>query len=330
VTGRTESSDFPTTPGAWQTTLGGGADVFVTKLNPTGSALVYSTYLGGARFDQGSAIAVDAAGNAYVTGGTTSGDFPTTPGTRQPTFGGGFAKDVFVTKLNPTGRALAYSTYLGAGSDEHGYGIAVDSVGNAYVTGTSATDFPTTPGALQTTSPGGGNGFIAKLNPAASALVYSTYLGGSSYDQGAEIAVDAAGSAHVTGYTESTDFPTTPDARQTALLGFNDAYLTKLNPAGGALVYSTYLGGSGGDEGIGVALDSAGNAYTAGFTTSSDFPTTPGTRQATFGGGFADAFVTKLAFQPTSKDECRNGGYKQFGFKNEGQCVAFVQRGSKP
>src|SRR5206468_3186724 len=160
VAGFTSSTDFPTTPGAAQTTFGGGVeDAFVTKLNPTGSALVYSTYLGGSVSDRGSAIAVDAAGNAYVTGNTSSMDFPTTPGTAQTTIGGG-GEDAFVTKLNATGSALVYSTYLGgSGFDESG-GIAVDGADNAYVTGhTSSLNFPTTPGAFQTAFGGSDDAF---------------------------------------------------------------------------------------------------------------------------------------------------------------------------
>ena len=150
--GHTHSTDFPTTTGAFQTTYGGGnGDAFVTKLNPTGTALVYSTYLGGTGNDYGYGIAVDTAGNAYVTGYTASTDFPTTPGAFQTTYGGG-NDDAFVTKLNPTGTALVYSTYLGGTDSDIGNGIAVDTAGNAYVTGyTASTDFPTTPGAFQTT-----------------------------------------------------------------------------------------------------------------------------------------------------------------------------------
>src|SRR5438128_1033575 len=154
VTGGTGSSDFPTTAGAFQTTLGGGSDAFVTKLDPTGTALVYSTYLGGSSGDFANGIAVDATGSAYVTGTTLSADFPTTPGAAQTTFGGGLV-DAFVTKLNPTGSALVYSTYLGGGGSDQGFGIAVDTSGNAYVTGSAvAMNFPTTPGASQTTSGG--------------------------------------------------------------------------------------------------------------------------------------------------------------------------------
>ena len=292
VTGGTGSINFPTTPGAFQTTSGGG-DAFVTKLDPTGAALVYSTYLGGSSGDFANGIAVDATGSAYVTGTTTSADFPTTPGAAQTTFGGGLV-DAFVTKLNPTGSALVYSTYLGGGGSDQGFGIAVDTSGNAYVTGSAGgLNFPTTPGAFQTTPGGVGDAFVTKFNATGSALVYSTYLGGSDFDEGKGIAVDAAGSAYVTGRTFSTNFPTTPGAFQTTL-NFTDAFVTKLNPAGSALVYSTYLGGSRSDEGHAIAVEAAGSAYVTGLTASFNFPTTPGAFRTTSGGGGGDAFVTKL------------------------------------
>jgi beta-propeller repeat-containing protein len=303
VTGYTLSTDFPTTPGAFQTAhaSGGSYNAFVTKLNPAGSApLVYSTYLGGSVNDAGHRIAVDAAGNAYVTGYTRSTDFPTTPGAFQTTFQGGF-DDAFVTKLNSTGSAPpVYSTYLGGNDQDEGLGIAVDAAGNAYVTGTTrSTNFPTTPGAFQATPGGNGNddAFVTKLNPTGSApLVYSTYLGGSGVDGGYGIAVDAAGNAYVTGFTSSTDFPTTPGAFQTANQGIvGNAFVTKLNPTGSApLVYSTYLGGGSDDQGLGIAVDAAGNAYVTGDTQSTNFPTTPGAFQSAFAGLLTDAFVTKL------------------------------------
>jgi hypothetical protein len=306
VTGHTESTDFPTTAGAFQTTFGGGpfngGDAFVTKLNATGSALVYSTYLGGSGGDSGRGIAVDTAGNAYVTGYTASTNFPTTAGAFQTTRGG-FLMDAFVTKLNPTGSALVYSTLLGGSDLDSGEGIVVDAAGNAYVAGgTSSTDFPTTAGAFQTTFGGGanqgGDAFVTELNPTGSALVYSTYLGGSGGDSAASIAVDADGNAYVTGRTLSTNFPTTAAAFQPTFGGGvccgGDAFVTKLNPTGSApLVYSTYLGGSDYDIGTGIALDTLGNAYVTGTTLSTDFPTTAGAFQATYGGG-GDAFVTKL------------------------------------
>jgi beta-propeller repeat-containing protein len=259
--------------------------------------LSYSTYLGGNFFDGASAIAVDADGNAYVTGGTTSPGFPTTAGASQSAFPGGFDPYVFVTKLNPSGTALVYSTYLGSGSGYNfGRGIAVDAAGNAYVTGeTQSSVFPTTPGAFQPARASlYGSAFVTKLNPTGSALVYSTYLSGTTYDYGTSITVDADGNAYVTGNVTSTDFPTTAGAFQPSLGGgFVDAFVTKLNPTGSVLVYSTYLGGSGQESSGGIALDAAGSAYVAGSTASVNFPTTAGAFQTTFGGA-ADAFVAKL------------------------------------
>src|SRR5882762_8523809 len=249
VVGWTNSSNFPTTAGAFQTTFGGGTnfDTFVTKLNPTGSALVYSTYLGGSGSDAGRKIAVDAAGNAYVVGQTSSSNFPTTTGAFQTSFGGGYS-DAFLTKLNSTGSALVYSTYLGGTGEDDGSGISVDADGNAYVAGfTASADFPATAGAFQTTFGGGyGDAFVAKLDPTGSALIYSTYLGGTDSDAAGNpgLAVDASGNAYVTGETASTDFPTTAGAFQTTLSGYQNAFVTKLDPSGSALVYSTYLGGS--------------------------------------------------------------------------------------
>ena len=308
VTGSTSAMDFPTTPGAFQTSSKSGFNVFVTKLNPAGSAPVYSTYLGGGSTDTGNGIVVDTAGNAYVTGRTFSADFPTTPNSFQTSFKG--LADVFVTKLNPAGSGLVYSTFLGgaffAEVLENGSGIAVDTSGNAYVTGTTQSgDFPTTPGAFQTSltfslsSP-----FVTKFNTAGSALVYSTFLGGSSDDESNAIAVDTSGNAYITGFTFSTDFPTTPDAFQTSLKGAINIFVSKLNPAGSALLYSTYLGGSGSDsgsntfdDGNGIAVDTAGNAYVTGGTESLDFPTTLGALQTSLK-GVGDAFVTKLQTSP--------------------------------
>ena len=293
VTGSTDSA-LPTTAGAVQPTFGGGPnDAFVMKLNPSGSALVYSTHLGGSDFEAGFGIAVDAAGNAYVTGQTGSSNFPTTAGAVQPTFAGGF-RSVFVTKLTPNGSGFAYSTYLGGSNDDIGFSVAVDTTGNAYVTGNaSSADFPTTAGAVQPTFAGFADAFVAKLNRTGSELVYSTYLGGSSQDQGLGIAVDTLGNAHVTGLTLSVDFPTTPGAVQTPTpSGFFPTFVTKLDPTGSALVYSTYLGGS---SLSGIALDTLPNpnAYVTGHGISTDFPTTPGAFQTTPGGG-SDAVVAKL------------------------------------
>lgn len=303
VAGVTNSANFPTTPGAFDTSINSFEDVFVTKLNAAGSALLYSTYLGGDGFDRGAAIAVDTTGNAYVTGDTGSTDFPTTVGAFDRSHNGG--EDAFATKLNAAGSALAYSTYLGGSNFDEGKGIAVDPNGNAYVTGlVSSTDFPTTPGAFATSHQGGfSDAFVTKVNAAGSALAYSTYLGGTDTstntftEGGLGIAVSESGQAYVTGFTESANFPTTEDAFDTSLDGFGpDAFVTKVNTAGSALVYSTYLGGTFTEQGYGVAVDAAGSAYVAGLTTSSNFPTTPDAFDTDHNGELAgeDAFVTKL------------------------------------
>lgn len=291
VAGATSSSDFPITTGAFQTALAGGSDAFVTKLDPSGSALLYSTYLGGSSDDGAFGIAVDGAGSAYVVGATSSSNFPTTTGAFQ-TAKVNF-QDGFITKLNPAGSGLVYSTYLRGTNGI--FGLAIDAAGSAYVTGgTPLTNLPTTLGAFQPSHGGGGDdAFVVKLNPAGSGLVYATYLGGSGGDGADGIAVDALGNAYVAGGTGSTNFPTTSGAFQTNNAGGSDAFVTKLNPTGTGLVYSTYLGGSGADQALAVALDSSGNAYVTGGTRSTNFPTTSGAFQTTNAGGL-DTFVAKL------------------------------------
>ena len=282
VTGSTSSSNFPmaaSTP--FQDYNKGGSDAFVTKLNSEGTALVYSTYLGGSGNDEGLGIAVDISGNAYVTGSTYSNDFPKagTPAPFQGTLSGGSGSDAFVTKLNSEGTALVYSTYLGGGSNDYGQGIAVDSPGNAYVTGyTDSSNFPMVAGdtPFQDSNKGGSDVFVTKINSEGTELDYSTYLGGSSNDYGKGIAVDSSGYAYVTGYTfytYSSHFPTAGTPFQDSNEGGSDAFVTKLNSEGSALLYSTFLGGSGDDEGLGIAVDSDNNVYVTGSTLSTDFPT---------------------------------------------------------
>jgi hypothetical protein len=301
ITGATYSTNFPTVS-PLQPKKGGDWDAFVAKLNAAGTALVYSTYLGGSGKEiylhsaTRAAIAVDALGDAYVTGSTNSTDFPTA-NAFQPVFGGGFDGDAFVAKLNAAGTALVYSTYLGGSADDVGTGIAVDTLGNAYVTGTTAsTNFPTA-NAVQPANAGSQDAFVAKLSPSGTVL-YSTYLGGSgaesadhSYMGLTAIAVDALGNAYVTGSTESTDFPTA-NALQPANAG-KDAFVAKLNSAGTALVYSTYLGGNGVEQANGIVVDALGNAYVIGATSSTDFPMASRLQPAN-GGGYEDAFVAKL------------------------------------
>lgn len=297
VAGETASLFYPTTPGAFQTTLTGFLEVAITKLNADGSALIYSTYLGGTNvgFSQGFGIDVDPLGNAYVTGLTADFDFPITPGAFQTALAG---IDVFITKLNPSGSALVYSTFLGGTSVQEAHSIVVDAItGEAFVCGvTTSADFPTTVGAFQTTINGSVDAFVTKLNASGTALVYSTFLGGTGGETANDCIALLNGEAYVVGTTTSSDFPVTPGAFQTAPgSGFIEGFVTKFNVAGSALVYSTYLGGNGEDRAFGVAVDSLGHAYVTGLTDSGDFPTTPGAFQTTLVG--QDAYVTK--FNPT-------------------------------
>ena len=333
VSGYTASGDFPTTPGAFDTVLGGNEDVFVIKLNPSGSALDYSTYVGGSNLDEAYGIALDTAGNAHVTGATNSADFPTTPGAFDAVWDG---TDVFVTKLNSSASALEYSTFLGGTDYELAYSIAVDASSNAYVTGTTrSADFPTTAGAFDTTYAAASDGFVTKVDTSGSSLVYSTFIGGSDLDYVLSSAPDDSGNLHVIGTTRSPDFPTTPDAFDSTHNGAGfDAWVGRLNPSGSSLDYSTYFGGAGpNDAASGLALHS-GSVYVVGYTDSADFPTTAAAFDPSFNGGF-DSWVARFAAGaplPTSRDECKNDGWKTFGvFRNQGECVNFVStKGKNP
>jgi len=314
VAGSTSTTNFPVTPGSYQPQNNGQTNAFITKLNSSGSALIYSTYLGGTNADTAAGIALNSAGNAYIVGNSGSNDFPTTPGAYQscPRCG----NVLFATELSTDATTLVYSTLLG-GVTEANYpgGIAVDSSGNAYVTGvTYASDFPTTPGAFQTACPtgdcgpinggrGSGIAFVTKFNASGTAALYSTYLGGSGYSVGTAVVADGGGNAYVGGYTESLNFPLTPNAFQSACTNCTtnngDAFLSELNASGSSLLYSTYLGGSQKvqeDAAHGIALDSNGNIYLAGQALSTNFPTTPGVFQPTASSSTIGAFVAKFAF----------------------------------
>ncbi len=294
VAGYTDSIDFPTSK-PFKANYSGYRDAFVAKLNPSGNTLAYSTYLGGSNTDDAEGIAVDSSGSAYLTGLTLSIDFPTVK-PLQAKYGGSLTGgDAFVTKLAPAGNALIYSTYLGGSLADEGTAIAVDSSGSAYVAGfTNSIDFPTS-NPFQEGYGGYTDAFVAKISSAGDALVYSTYLGGSDEDKAMGIAVDASGSAHVTGGTFSLDFPTAdPFQANLRAAAYADAFVTKLNPSGKAPVYSTYLGGTFQDVGDGIAVDSSGNAYVTGETTSFDFPVQD-PFQATKTGVATSAFVAKIS-----------------------------------
>lgn len=299
IVGRTLSPDFPLLNAA-QTASNGNKEAFIAKLNASGTALLFSTYLGGSGNSEALNVAVDSAGNAYVTGDTQSSDFPTL-NAFQTKYGGG-RQNAFAAKLSSSG-TLLYSTYLGGSSFDEGLAIAVDQGGNAYITGdTQSTDFPTA-NALQPSFGGGpppyaGDAFLTKLNAAGNGLVYSTFLGGSANDIGEDVVVDSAGDAFVAGGTTSTDFPTLNAVQQTNAGGIFDAFVAEINPAGSALIYSTYLGGSGEDVAYGIGIDASGNTYVDGYTGSSNFPTVNAVQPANRGG--TDAFAAKLSPGGTS------------------------------
>ena len=300
VTGSTQSTNFPIL-NPLQANNNGSSDVFVTKLNFSGTQLLYSTYLGGASADVAQSILIDSSGNMYIAGYTFSSDFPK-QGAYQGSLKG--SPNAFVAEIAAAGSSLTFSTYVGGSGSDRAYGIARDGTGNIYIVGTtSSTDFPVTTGAYQTSNAGQTDAFIAKLNPAASALLYSTYLGGSGADTGLGIAVSSAGNVFVTGSTASSNFPIFSPVQ--AILGLSagplcgtapcpDAFVTQLNAAGNALVYSTYLGGSGPDFGQAIVLDSTGDPYITGSTSSTNFPAIAGAYNSILTGAAGNMFAAKI------------------------------------
>ncbi len=320
---------YPATVGAFQEeAYAHRKNAFVTKFNTTGSGLIYSTFLGGGGDDEGHSLKVDSSGRAFVLGETESTDFPVTDGVLDPTCGSDgncdynsgsyYRSDVFVTKLNPDGTALEYSTYLGGSKAEYCGGIALDSNGDAFITGsTYSDDFPTTPGSYQTEFAVWCDAFVAKLNPTASALVYATFLGGNSADEANDIALDSSGNVILAGGTNSIDFATTTDAYQSTPPPSSNAFVAVLNKEVSGLLYSTFLGGDGGDSSESIALDSSDNIYLTGYTYSTDFPTTDGALDDTCGTddpcdlSNRDVFILKLS--PVGSQRAANDVIFDFG-----------------
>ncbi|MEO8427768.1 MAG: SBBP repeat-containing protein [Verrucomicrobiota bacterium] len=319
VVGSTSATDFPVTIGAFQSKLRNDfnddflrTDAFVTKLNSDGS-MAYSTYLGSNGEDRGNSIAVDALGSAYVTGNTPSADFPL----KNPIFGDTFTTTAFVTKLSPDGSDLLYSTFIPGVSD--GRAIALDASGNAYLTGVAGGGLPTTVGAFQPqpSNNGSQDAFLLKLNSDGSAISYATYLGGNGADQGMAVAADSAGNAAVTGFTGFTGttrfFPTTNSLQNYA--GNLDVFVAKFDPNGN-VIYSTYLGGSQSDVGLGIALGTNANVYVVGETESADFPTV-----SPFRGDYRDqdAFIARISdATPTNRPPQQFKLFNSFGFIQNG------------
>lgn len=333
VCGNTISSNFPVTAGAVQASYGGGVaseiyeggDGFVFRLNPTGTQLIFSTYLGGTQLETAGSVAVDGSG-VYVGGKTTSPNFPVSASAFQRTYGGGADNsaqpifklgDGFIMKLNLTGTAILYSTFLGGGGDDAVTSLAVDAAGAVYATGsTTSTNFPVTSGAAKLTYSGPaspisyllfGDGFVVKLNPTGAALAYGTYFGGAGDDIGWDIKVDASGNAYVGGHTNSPNLTLTADAQQKTFGGsggqtqaVGDGLLLKLNPAGSQFLYMSYLGGNGDDAVAGLALDAAGDVYLTGSTASTNLAVSANAAQKNYGGRntagliVGDAFFAKV------------------------------------
>lgn len=296
VAGYTQSADFKTTSGAFDQTYGGGdADAFVAKFAPDGSSLSYSSYLGGSKGDIANGVAVDALGNAFVTGYTDSSNFPSTSKAYDKSHAGGNA-EVFLIKLAPNGASLEFGTFLGGAQEDVGQSVALDALGNPVVVGyASSTDFPTTAGAYDRTYNGGArDGFVAKFSANGNSLLFSSYFGGASFDHIKGVALDSAGNPLVAGVSFSTDLPTSATAHDKTHNGGQDAFFAKFSADGAAVTYGSYLGSAGTDDALGIAVDASGYPVLVGETTSSGFPTTSGAFDRTFNGGSKDAFVSRF------------------------------------
>lgn len=309
VAGYTDSLDFPTTSGAFRTSAPGDGispDGFVLKLNPQGTGLIFSTYLGGIDVDRIYGLALDREGNAYLAGATASDNFPSTRGSYRSTRCAGFGLDAFLAKLNAAGSTLLYMSFLCGSAHEEALDVAVDAQGGAVAVGyTTSSDFPVTAGALSRERRSTLDGFIARLSPDGSTLAYSTYLGGSADDVATSVALDGTGRMYVAGYTRSLDFPVTPTGfqRRQADNGlYEDGFLVLLSASGQELLRGTYLGGSAGDRINAVAVDSPGVVLAVGQTASADFPATAAPCETGYGGR-RDAFAARLDLERGTSPE---------------------------
>jgi len=299
ITGASTAAGFPTTEGAYDVTYNGGSnDVFLTRLNHDGSELIFSTHLGGGEDEYARSIASDGEGGVILTGNTFSSNFTVTDGAYDENFGGGLYADAFIARFNSAGNQLIYSTFLGGRFDDRAHAITSDGEGGAVVAGyTFSSDFPTTDGAYDRHFEGEANAdhdaFIARINHNGSALIFSSYLGGSESEWIIGITTDDAGDFVATGETRTQDFPVTENSFDGALGGDADAFVTRLSRDGSALLYSTYLGGRNYEQANGIASDGTGGVVVTGWTESDDFPTVQGSFDTIWGTGF-DLFLVRL------------------------------------
>jgi hypothetical protein len=321
LTGGAVSVDFPVSTGAYQTQNRGGVDCFVVEFDSQGNG-IFSTYIGGGSDEQANAIAVDSQGNSYITGQTLSDSYPQVNPSFQHSRHGG--NDAFVTELSADGSHLVYSTFAGGGSDDFGYGIAVDPAGDAYVVGTTnSSDFPTSNGAYQRGYGGSGDIFVLAYSANGQNLMFSTFLGSHGVEDGNGIALDSANNIYVVGDTNSDQYPVTGDAVQRTRKGGFDIVFSILDPTGSRLMYSSFLGGSGDDTGSAIAVDPYANVYLTGITISFDYPLTPGAAQTTPGGGMQDAFFAKVGFSNPNNISPTSTGP---GAVTQGNAVSRFQR----
>jgi len=329
VVGATGSSDFPTTPGAYQGVFQSTNDVVVTKLSSDGATAMWSTYLAGSGNDDGRAIAVDASGNVYVAGNTGSTNFPVTPGAHRTTHAGGLS-DGFVAKISSTGSSLVYCTFVGGNWDDNPRALAVDGSGNAIIAGsTNSLDYPVTSGVVKPVrNPSivdGADGFLTKVNSNGSGLVWSTFFGSDGgTDNIFALALDSSGRPTVVGWTLSPTFPVTATAYDRTYAYRREGFITRLTSTVNGYVYSTFLGGDGHDECLGVALDGSGAAYVSGRTESTNFPTTSGAPGTGYAGGTYDAFAVKLG---PNGDVLGYGTYLGGSGTDEGRGVTVTTQG---